>query len=203
MYKRQGEAYKCHTFWDTEMFLFSAWLYTEPEVARRLLRYRYLTLPKAKEKAAQYGCEGALFPWESAWITDGEVTPSEGAPDVVTGKPIPIYTGTQEIHVNADIAYAVHRYFEATDDTAFMEECGYEMILETALYWASRAEWNEEKKQYEIHGVIGPDEDVYKRQGYCQRKAERRKTQNVVWQRTELLFYLPGFRERTAHSGGV
>lgn len=153
-----GEAYKCHTFWDTEMFLFSSWLYTEPEVARRLLRYRYLTLPKAKEKAAQYGCEGALFPWESAWITDGEVTPSEGAPDVVTGKPIPIYTGTQEIHVNADIAYAVHRYFEATDDTAFMEECGYEMILETALYWASRAEWNEERKQYEIHGVIGPDE---------------------------------------------
>ena len=56
-----GEAYKCHTFWDTEMFLSPSWLYTEPEVARRLLRYRYLTLPKAKEKAAQYGCEGALF----------------------------------------------------------------------------------------------------------------------------------------------
>ena len=109
-------------------------------------------------KRQKYGCEGALFPWESAWITDGEVTPSEGAPDVVTGKPIPIYTGIQEIHVNADIAYAVHRYFEATDDQAFMEECGFEMILETALYWASRAEWNEERIQYDINGVIGPDE---------------------------------------------
>ena len=29
----------------------------------------------------------------------------------------------------------------------------------------------------------------------------RRKTQNVVWQRTELLFYLPGFRERTCAFG--
>lgn len=32
------------------------------------------------------------------------------------------------------------------------------MILETALYWASRAEWNEERIQYDINGVIGPDE---------------------------------------------
>ena len=39
-----------------------------------------------------------------------------------------------------------------------MEECGFEMILETALYWASRAEWNEERIQYDINGVIGPDE---------------------------------------------
>ncbi|MEG2355506.1 MAG: glycosyl hydrolase family 65 protein [Clostridia bacterium] len=153
-----GEAYKGHTFWDTEMFLFCPWLYTQPQVARNLLKYRYFTLPKAREKAKQNGCGGALFPWESAWIDDGEMTPDEGEPDVQTGKPIAIQTGKSEIHINADVAFGICRYYEATGDLDFMERYGDEMLLETALYWATRAQWNEEAKRFEVLHVIGPDE---------------------------------------------
>lgn len=153
-----GETYKGHVFWDTEMFLLAPWLYTEPEVAGRLLQYRGLCLPKAREKARQYGCEGALFPWESGWITDGEVTPLAGVPDIVTGRPIPIRTGVQEIHVNADIPYMVCQYYLATGDTGFMRRYGCRLLAQTALYWASRAVFNPRARRYEIHEVIGPDE---------------------------------------------
>lgn len=153
-----GEDYKGHTFWDTEMFMLAPWLYTQPQVAKNLLHYRYLLLDGAREKARQFGMQGALFPWESAWITDGEVTPPEGEADVVTGKPIVIKTGVQEIHVNADVALGITRYYAATGDTDFMRDYGYEILFETALYWASRASWNELKQRYEILVVIGPDE---------------------------------------------
>jgi len=99
-----------------------------------------------------------MYPWESAWLTDGEVTPLWGAADIETGEPMKIWTGIIEQHISADIAYAVWQYYEATGDAAFMAEMGYEIILDTARFWASRATWNEEKAQFEYLGVIGPDE---------------------------------------------
>src|SRR5690606_16265910 len=33
-----------------------------------------------------------------------------------------------------------------------------EIIFDTAKFWASRLEWNEEKQEYHINDVIGPDE---------------------------------------------
>ena len=39
-----------------------------------------------------------------------------------------------------------------------MNQYGYEIILDTALFWASRVEYNQEKDRYEILDVIGPDE---------------------------------------------
>lgn len=153
-----GEAYRGHTFWDTEMFMLMPWALTQPEAARNLLTYRFYCLPAARKKAAAHGCAGALFPWESAWPEDGEQTPAEGEPDVATGKPIPIRTGEMEIHVNADVAMGVWRYFEATGDEAFMRELGWEILWETGLYWADRAEWNDALERYELNGVIGPDE---------------------------------------------
>lgn len=153
-----GEAYRGHTFWDTEMFMLMPWVLSEPDVARKLMAYRFLCLPSAHEKAAAHGCAGALYPWESAWVEEGEQTPSEGEPDVVTGKPIRIKTGEMEIHVNADVAMGVWRYYEATGDTEFMEQMGWKMLWETGLYWADRACLNPKKQCYEILDVIGPDE---------------------------------------------
>ena len=74
-----GEGYKGHTFWDTEIFLLPYFIFTMPEVARSLEEYRYLSLPGAHAKAAHNGYEGAQFPWESAWLSDGEVTPETWA----------------------------------------------------------------------------------------------------------------------------
>lgn len=153
-----GEGYKGHSFWDTEVFLFPYYLYTDPDAACTLLKYRYNGLYGARKKAAGNNCRGAQYPWEAAWIDDGEVTPLYGEADVVSGKAMPILTGLIEIHITADVAFAVNQYYLATKDQKFMDDYGYEIILDTARFWLSRIEWSEVNRRYEIRDVIGPDE---------------------------------------------
>lgn len=111
-----GEAYKGHTFWDTEMFILPYFIYTMPGVARSLEEYRWLGLAGAHKKAAGNGYEGAQFPWEAAWIDDGEVTPPWGAADIVTGTPIQIWSGVIEQHISADVAYGAWQYATVSGD---------------------------------------------------------------------------------------
>lgn len=153
-----GEGYKGHSFWDTEIFILPFFTFSNPEVAKSLLKYRYHGLAGARRKAKENGYEGAMYPWEAAWPTDGEVTPRWGAVDVVTGEQIPIWTGLIEQHITADIAFAVYQYYQVTGDVEFMNEYGYEIVFDTARFWLSRLEWNEEKQEYHINNVIGPDE---------------------------------------------
>lgn len=153
-----GEGYKGHSFWDTEIFLLPYYMYTQPQTARTLLKYRYKNLYGAREKARLNGYEGAMYPWESAWIGDGETTPLWGAADVVSGETLKIWTGLLEQHISADIAFAVWQYCQITGDEAFLKQYGYEIIFETAKFWASRLEWRPEHDRYEIRDVIGPDE---------------------------------------------
>lgn len=153
-----GEGYKGHSFWDTEMFILPYYTFTKPGTARTLLEYRYKNLYGARAKAKEYGYEGAMYPWESAWVDDGEVTPLYEGIDVVTGEVTKILTGMIEHHITADIAYAVAQYAQVTGDTEYMETCGYEIILDTALFWASRVQYVQSNGRYEILDVIGPDE---------------------------------------------
>ena len=153
-----GEGYKGHSFWDTEMFILPYFTFTQPETARTLLEYRYRNLYGAHLKAKESGYEGAMYPWECAWVDDGEVTPLYLGADVVTGKLIKVLTGILEHHISADIAYAVEQYYLVTGDREYMEKYGYEIILDTALFWASRVTYNEKLDRYEILDVIGPDE---------------------------------------------
>ena len=153
-----GEGYKGHSFWDTEMFLLPHYLLTDPAAARTLLEYRWRSLPGARRKARDNHYQGAMFPWESAWLDDGEVTPRFGAADIATGDSIPILTGLLEHHITADIAWGVWLYYAATGDDDFMSRCGCELLVETARFWASRLEWKEEAGRHEICNVIGPDE---------------------------------------------
>lgn len=153
-----GEGYKGHSFWDTEIFLLPYYTFTQPDTAQTLLRYRYRTLDGARRKARDHGYRGAMYPWESAWIDDGEVTPLYGGADIVTGESIPILTGHIEQHITADIAYAVWQYAQSTGDTAFMDSYGWEILAETGRFWCSRATWDEQRRAYVIRDVIGPDE---------------------------------------------
>jgi len=153
-----GEGYKGHTFWDTEIFMLPYYIYTMPEVARNLLRYRYLGLAGARQKATLNGYQGAQFPWEMAWPSDGETTPLWGSADIVTGEPMKIWSGSLEQHVTSDIAYAVMEYINATGDLHFAEEMGYEIVLDAAKFWNSRLEFDQDHERYEITNVIGPDE---------------------------------------------
>ena len=153
-----GEGYKGHSFWDTEVFILPVFMYADPKTARSLLEYRYNTLRGAREKAKVNGYKGAMYPWESAWKDDGEVTPVWGGVDIITGKATKILSGFIEQHITADIAFAAWQYYMITNDHDFMDRYGYEIIFDTATFWTSRFEWDKSKKLYVIKGVMGPDE---------------------------------------------
>jgi len=154
-----GFGYRGHAFWDTEIFMLPLFTYTAPHIARNLLHYRYRLLPGARAKAKANGFEGAQFPWESA-DTCEEVTPTWVPHFGDRTKLVRIWTGDIEIHISADIAYAAHQYWTVTGDDAWYAAEGAEIILDTARFWASRAEWNPSADggRYEFNDVIGPDE---------------------------------------------
>lgn len=153
-----GEGYKGHTFWDTEIFMLPYFTFTHPKIARRLVTYRYLGLEGAHKKASSNDYDGAQYPWEAAWPDDGEVTPVWGAADIVTGQPTKIWSGFIEQHITSDVAIGIKQYLDVTGDEKFARRRGYEILIDTAKFWASRLDYNEDKDIYEINGVIGPDE---------------------------------------------
>jgi kojibiose phosphorylase len=149
-----GAAYKGHVFWDTDIFILPFFILTYPKAARALVMYRYHTLSGARAKAARLRYRGALYAWESA-VTGEEMTP----PFVVSpdGEIVRILTGEQEHHISADVAFGVWKYWQATGDERFLVDAGAEILIETARFWASRAQ-REDDGRYHIRGVIGPDE---------------------------------------------
>ncbi|MBR4392919.1 MAG: glycoside hydrolase family 65 protein [Oscillospiraceae bacterium] len=152
-----GEGYKGHTFWDTEIFLLPYFIFSMPEVARSLEEYRYLSLPGAHAKAKHNGYEGAQFPWESAWLDDGEVTPEYMGTDVVTGELIKVWSGFIEIHITADVAFGVWQYYICSGDQDYMDRYGYELIFDCAKFWLSRLEPGDDGLLH-MNNVVGPDE---------------------------------------------
>jgi kojibiose phosphorylase len=146
-----GEGYRGHVFWDTEIFMLPFYIYTQPQVAKALLMYRYNTLDGARANARANGFRGAQYAWESA-DTGEETTPKWTA----DGKHR-IWTGEEEIHVTADVAYGVLTYVTATGDTAFMADCGAEILFETSRFWISRLE-EDGGGGLVLTRVIGPDE---------------------------------------------
>jgi trehalose/maltose hydrolase-like predicted phosphorylase len=149
-----GDDYLGHVFWDTEIYLLPFYIFTWPEAARAMLMYRFHTLDGARGKAAQMGWRGAMYAWESA------ANGTETTPDQVldaSGKAVDVLCGRLEQHITADIAYAVWHYWQATGDDGFLCEAGAEILLETARFWASRAQAEADGRRH-IRGVIGPDE---------------------------------------------
>src|SRR5712691_8325033 len=112
-----GPGYDGHAFWDTEIFVLPVLTLTMPNAAADALSWRHLILDKARELARQLGLRGAAFPWRT--IRGAESSGYWPA-------------GTAAFHINADIAYAVAYYLQATDDMEFEEEVGLELLVETA-----------------------------------------------------------------------
>jgi kojibiose phosphorylase len=150
-----GEGYRGHIFWDAELFIVPFFIYCFPWIARNQLMYRYKRLGAARANAAAKGFKGALFPWESA-DSGEECTPS-WAKDF-DGSIIRITTLEFEHHIVADIAYAIDHYARATGDIQFMGQCGLEILVATARFWASRVKYNKKRGRYEIDDAMGPDE---------------------------------------------
>jgi alpha,alpha-trehalose phosphorylase len=137
-----GPGYDGHTFWDTETFVLPVLTYTHPTSAADPLHWRQLTLPIAKERAGELGLDGAAFPWRTlrGWESSGYWP-----------------AGTAAFHINADIADAVVRYVDATQDEDFERDVGVELLVETARLWRSLGHHDMDGR-FRIDGVTGPDE---------------------------------------------
>lgn len=140
-----GEGYEGHYFWDTEMYMLPFFICTVPEIAKKLLTYRYNTLDQARNRAREMSHhKGALYPWRT-----------------INGNEASAYypQGTAQYHINADIAYAVNQYVEITGDVDFLLDMGAEILLETARMWADLGAFTPTRGgKFCICDVTGPDE---------------------------------------------
>lgn len=137
-----GEGYEGHFFWDTEMYLQPFYILNAREIAQNLIRYRYTILDYAKENAKILGHKkGAAYPWRT-----------------IMGKECSGYfpSGSAQYHINGDIAYSIAAYYLATKEIDLLEECGCEMLIETARLWMDIGNYHEGK--FYINTVTGPDE---------------------------------------------
>ncbi len=137
-----GQGYDGHTLWDTDTFVLPVFIYTQPEAASDALRWRHSTMEIARERARYLGLDGVTFPWRTI---RGEETSGYWP------------AGTAAFHVNADVADAVVRYVDATEDAEFEREIGVDLLVGTARLWRSLGH-HDSASQFRIDGVTGPDE---------------------------------------------
>jgi alpha,alpha-trehalose phosphorylase len=137
-----GRGYDGHTFWDMDTYLLPVLTYTLPDAARDALHWRSSILDLARDRAHELRLAGAAFPWRT-----------------IRGQECSGYwpAGTAAFHVNADIADAVRRYVQATEDTEFERGPGLELLVETARLWLALGHHDAEGC-FRIDGVTGPDE---------------------------------------------
>ncbi|WP_346798935.1 glycosyl hydrolase family 65 protein [Halomonas sp. Bachu 37] len=149
-----GEAYRGHIFWD-ELFIFPFLNLRIPEITRALLRYRYRRLGEARRLAREAGYRGAMYPWQSG--SNGREESQMLHLNPKSGRWVADNSHLQR-HVNAAVAYNVWRYYEVTEDIEFLSYYGAELLVEIARFWASSAQWNAQRKRYDICRIMGPDE---------------------------------------------
>jgi len=139
-----GRSYEGHYFWDAEIYVLPFLIYTQPRIARNLLKFRYDTLDRARARATELGHRGATFPWRT--INGDEASAYYAA-------------GTAQYHINADIAYALRKYVEVSGDEEFLHRFGAEILVETARFWWDLGFFSERRGgHFCINGVTGPDE---------------------------------------------
>lgn len=139
-----GEGYEGHYFWDTEMYMLPFFTYTQPEISRALLEFRYSTLGKARERATVMSQKGALYPWRTI---DGDENSAY------------FPAGTAQAHINADIVYALRQYVQATGDYDLLVDKGAEIVFETSRFWVDLGHFNQALGgAFCIDAVTGPDE---------------------------------------------
>ena len=152
-----GQMYKGACFWDTEVFMLPFFAFTQPVIARNLVKYRCHTLPGARAKAAEYGYRGAFYAWESQETGEDACT-LFNITDVFTSRPVRTYFRDKQIHISADVVYAIWQYYLATGDESILFDGGAEVILECARFYLSFAYFKKDKDRYELLDVTGPDE---------------------------------------------
>ena len=138
-----GDNYRGHIFWDTEIYMLPYFNYTNVELVKSLLMYRYSILEVARENTRKISKIGIRYPWntidgmEYAWV----------------------FCGIDQYHINSDIAYGIWRYYQSTRDDDFMYNFGAEMVIETARFLYQLGHFDSSNNnRFVINTVCGPDE---------------------------------------------
>ncbi len=135
--------YKGCYFWDTDLFMMPFFLYTDPPSARSLEGYRVNCLPQARAYAKKMNGAGARYPWMASY--DGSEQCESW--DI----------GASELHITADVVYALDQYLQATGDKALARQAR-EVYVETARFWRSRYTTAPGSGQENLLFCKGPDE---------------------------------------------
>ncbi|KQC31011.1 glycoside hydrolase family 65 protein [Flagellimonas eckloniae] len=141
-----GEKYGGSTYWDTEAYCLPFYMATKnQQVAWSLLEYRYNHLEKAIENAQKLGFKNgaALYPMVTM---NGEECHNEWE---IT---------FEEIHRNGAISFAIYNYHRYTGDYSYIPKMGLEVLIGIARFWHQRVNFSEDKQQYVMLGVTGPNE---------------------------------------------
>ena len=138
-----GEGYRGMVFWDTDIHMAPFYLYTQPDIARNLVRFRVNTLDGARSKAARYGLKGASYPWE---------TSSSGEEECESF----LKLLTHQLHITADVLYTAGRYLHTSGEEDMLWDGVAELYLETARFWLSKG--YEKDGLWNIPSASGPDE---------------------------------------------
>ncbi len=138
-----GEAYSGNTFWDTEAYCLPFYIFNNPQAAKHLLEFRYLTLSEAMDRAKDLDCEGAFYP--IATITGRECcTLWQHA--------------SLQLQASTAVAYGYWHYENITGDNQYIFEKGLPILIEVSRMLASRGDWSGDGIRYGFYGVMGPDE---------------------------------------------
>jgi len=138
-----GEAYSGNAFWDTEVYCLPFFIFNNPEAAKNLLIFRYVTLPEAKERAGSLDCKGAFYP--IATISGRECCNLW-------------QHASLQLQASTAVAYGIWFYEKITGDKEFLLEYGLPMLVEICRMLATRGSWTEGGKKYGYYCVMGPDE---------------------------------------------
>eukprot|EP00116_Pleurobrachia_bachei_P002399 sb/3462661/ len=140
-----NQDYWGHVFWDQDLWMLPGVLSLFPSLVRQSILYRIAMLPGARTKARAAGYMGAMYPWESG----------RTGVDVCPGKIL--YADNQQ-HITACVVYAMRQYCYGTGGWGLLTEDGaWDVVRETADFWASRVQWREEGV-FVIDNVMDPDE---------------------------------------------
>jgi protein-glucosylgalactosylhydroxylysine glucosidase len=133
--------YRGHVMWDVDTFVLPLLMFTNPDIVRGMLTFRYTRMQAAQANAQLSGLPGLEYPWEASPTHGEEATVLNAASPAV------------EEHVSMDVALAFARFVHATGDRKFAIEQAWPVISGVAGWITGRVEPGE--RGYEIRRVNG------------------------------------------------
>ncbi|CAF1032489.1 unnamed protein product [Didymodactylos carnosus] len=151
-----SQSYSGVMFFDMDWYMMPGLLPFYPEFAENILRYRYNSLAESNKIARVFNYSGAMYAWTASYFGR-----PQGCCDGHGGWELCI-----EQHVTADVSIAVRMYYYATQNKEWLENIGWPILRDVAIFYTSRVTKNADDT-YSINGVMPVDEWCDNEQSKC------------------------------------